>query len=138
VARRAGAGPQRTGPADVCWVPIASGLTPHGLRHSYKTLMIEVGTPATLMDAQMGHADGSVQARYSHVTEGMTGRLLDGLTEVLANGVGRAPEAQPAVTGCAAGPAAGRGDRAMIVSPVPRSSPRFLQEPSPDENGLRL
>ena len=28
----------------------------------------------------MGHEDGSVQARYSHITEGMTGRLLDGLT----------------------------------------------------------
>ncbi|MEV8508115.1 LacI family DNA-binding transcriptional regulator [Actinoplanes sp. NPDC051475] len=68
--------------ADACWLPIAPGLTPHGLRHSYKTLMIELGTPATLMDAQMGHADGSVQARYSHVTDGMTGRLLDGLTEV--------------------------------------------------------
>lgn len=26
--------------ADVCWVPIASGLAPHGLRHTYKTLMI--------------------------------------------------------------------------------------------------
>ncbi len=42
--------------------------------------MIELGTPATLMDDQMGHADGSVQARYSHVTAEMTRRLLDGLT----------------------------------------------------------
>jgi hypothetical protein len=42
--------------------------------------MIELGTPATLMDAQTGHEDGSVQARYSHITDGMTGRLLDGLT----------------------------------------------------------
>jgi hypothetical protein len=32
------------------------------------------------MDAQMGHADGSVQAIYSHVTQEMVGRLLDGLT----------------------------------------------------------
>jgi|SRR4051794_21457578 integrase len=68
--------------ADACWVPIAPGLTPHGLRHSYKTLMLELGTPATLMDAQMGHEDGSIQARYSHVTSGVAGRLLDGLTEV--------------------------------------------------------
>ena len=43
--------------------------------------MIELGTPATLMDAQMGHEDGSVQARYSHITPAMTDRLLDGLTE---------------------------------------------------------
>jgi integrase len=66
--------------ADACWAPIAPGLTPHGLRHTYKTLMIELGTPATLMDAQMGHADGSVQAIYSHVTQEMIERLLGGLT----------------------------------------------------------
>ena len=34
--------------------------------------MVELGTPAPLMDEQMGHEDGSVQARYSHVTSGMT------------------------------------------------------------------
>jgi hypothetical protein len=72
------------GKADACWLPMAQGLTPHGLRHTYKTLMIELGTPATLMDAQMGHEDGSVQARYSHITSGMTQRLLDGLTELWA------------------------------------------------------
>jgi integrase len=66
--------------ADACWVPIAAGLTPHGLRHTYKTLMIELRTPARLMDAQMGHADGSVQALYAHVTDGMIRDLLDGLT----------------------------------------------------------
>jgi hypothetical protein len=66
--------------ADACWVPVAAGLTPHGLRHTYKTLMIELRTPARLMDAQMGHADGSVQALYSHVTDGMIRELLEGLT----------------------------------------------------------
>jgi integrase len=70
--------------ADACWSPIASGLTPHSLRHSYKTLMEELGTPSKLMDEQMGHANGSVQARYSHITAVMTGRLLDGLTEMWA------------------------------------------------------
>ncbi|MFC7275284.1 hypothetical protein ACFQS1_14940 [Paractinoplanes rhizophilus] len=45
-------------------------------------MMIELGTPATLLDAQMGHADGSVQAIYSHVTQEMTDRPLDGLTEI--------------------------------------------------------
>jgi integrase len=69
------------GRADACWVPIARGLTPHGLRHSHRTLMLELGTPAVLMDERMGHLDGSVQARYSHVTADMRARLLDGLTE---------------------------------------------------------
>jgi Bacterial regulatory proteins, lacI family len=66
--------------ADACWLPIAAGLTPHGLRHTYKTLMVQLGTPSTVMDEQMGHADGSVQARYSHGTPEMWQRLLDGLT----------------------------------------------------------
>ena len=48
--------------------------------HTYKTLMVELGTPATLMDAQMSHEDGSIQARYSHITTEMILRLLDGLT----------------------------------------------------------
>jgi hypothetical protein len=73
-------GRNATGRATACWLPIARGLTRHGLRHTYKTLMVELGTPATLMDAQMGHEDGSVQARYSHITPDMTRRLLDGLT----------------------------------------------------------
>ena len=30
----------------------------------------------------MGHEDGSVQARYSHVTAGMRRQLLGGLTEL--------------------------------------------------------
>jgi hypothetical protein len=33
------------------------------------------------MDERMGHADGSVQGRYSHVTPEMRRRLMHGLTE---------------------------------------------------------
>lgn len=62
------------------WEPVAAGLTPHGLRHSHKTLMVELGTPAVLMDERLGHEDGSVQGRYSHVTAEMRRRLMDGLT----------------------------------------------------------
>jgi hypothetical protein len=35
-----------------------------------------------LMDERLGHEDGSVQARYSHVTPVMRERLLDGLTHL--------------------------------------------------------
>jgi integrase len=73
-------GRNAAGRAECCWVPIAPRLTPHGLRHTYKTLMLELGTPAVLMDEQIGHEDGSVQARYSHATSEMRNRLLDGLT----------------------------------------------------------
>ena len=67
--------------ADACWMPIAPGLTPHSLRHIHKTVMEELGTPHKLMDERMGHEDGSVQARYSHVTAEMRRRLMDGLTQ---------------------------------------------------------
>jgi integrase len=66
--------------ADACWTSVARGLTPHGLRHSHKTLMQELGVPAVLQDERMGHEDGSVQARYSHVTAAMRRKLLADLT----------------------------------------------------------
>jgi hypothetical protein len=43
--------------------------------------MEELGTPPKLMDERMGHEDGSVQARYSHITARMRNRLMDELTE---------------------------------------------------------
>lgn len=69
------------GRAEVCWLPIAQGLTPHGLRHTHKTVMEDMGTPPKLMDERLGHEDGSVQARYTHITPGMRQRLMNGLTE---------------------------------------------------------
>jgi integrase len=74
-------GRNAAGRAEACWLPIASGLTPHGLRHTHKTIMEELGTPPKLMDERMGHEDGSIQARYSHITAEMRRRLMDGLTE---------------------------------------------------------
>ncbi|MFF0385391.1 LacI family DNA-binding transcriptional regulator [Streptomyces sp. NPDC004286] len=67
--------------ADACWLPIAKGLTPHGLRHTHRTMMEDLGTEKVLMDERMGHIDGSVSARYAHVTPGMRRRMLLGLTE---------------------------------------------------------
>ena len=43
------------------------------------------------MDDQMGHADGSVQARYSHVTADMVGQLLDGLTAAWSAAIATRP-----------------------------------------------
>jgi hypothetical protein len=74
-------GRNASGRAEACWLLIAPRLTPHSLRHVHKTLMEELGTTPKLMDERMGHEDGSVQARYSHITEEMRRRLMDGLTE---------------------------------------------------------
>jgi integrase len=63
-------------------VAVQQGPTPHSLRHGYRTMMLELGTPPVLMDAQMGHRDGSIGARYSHVTPAMVTRLTTDLSEV--------------------------------------------------------
>ena len=68
--------------ADSCWLPIAPRLTPHGLRHTHKTLMDGLNTPTKLKDERMGHEDGSVQARYSHITAEMRQGLMTGLTDL--------------------------------------------------------
>ena len=44
--------------------------------------MEELRIPPRLTDERMGHQDGSIQARYTHITAGMRSRLLDGLTQV--------------------------------------------------------
>lgn len=73
-------GRNASGRAEACWLPIAKGITPHGLRHTDRTWMEELGTEKVLMDERMGHIDGSVSARYSHVTQAMRDRLMAGLT----------------------------------------------------------
>jgi integrase len=75
-------GRNASGRADSCWLPIAPRLTPHGLRHTHRTTMEEFGTPPKLMDDRMGHDDGSVQARYPHITTAMRKRLMGDLTEL--------------------------------------------------------
>ncbi|MEV0267536.1 LacI family DNA-binding transcriptional regulator [Hamadaea sp. NPDC050747] len=68
--------------ADASWLPISLWLTPHGSRHSHKTIMDGFGTPDSLKDERMSHFDGSVQARYSHVMAAMRERLMEDLTEL--------------------------------------------------------
>ncbi|MFE7347483.1 LacI family DNA-binding transcriptional regulator [Streptomyces fimicarius] len=68
--------------ATACWTPVASGLTTHGLRHCHSTWLEDLGVPKVLIDERMGHTDGSVSARYKHVTQGMRERLMAGLTDL--------------------------------------------------------
>ena len=73
-------GRNAAGRADACWLPIAKGLTPQGLRHTHRTLLVELGVPTKLIDERIGHEDGSVQGRYTHVTALMRERLMEDLT----------------------------------------------------------
>ncbi|MGI5196526.1 hypothetical protein ACQEVY_23240 [Streptomyces sp. CA-288835] len=43
--------------------------------------MEERGTPKVLMDERMGHIDGSLSARYAHVTDNMRHQLMVALTD---------------------------------------------------------
>jgi hypothetical protein len=51
--------------------------------------------PSTVMVDQMGHTDGSVQARYAHPTTDMVRRLLDGLAGVSENALGAVLDGLP-------------------------------------------
>ena len=59
------------------WLPLASGLTPHGRRHAHNTWMIEDGIPEVLRHARMGHQMDGIKAVCSHVTPDMRARLVD-------------------------------------------------------------
>jgi hypothetical protein len=89
--------------------------------------MEQLGTPPKLMDEWMGHEDGSVQARYSHVMPAMRTRLLDDLTELWEGALderralaSRSPVAvlDRLLTARGGGP----------ESESPRSSPEILQK----------
>jgi len=67
--------------AQTCWLPIAAGLTPHGLRHSHKSLMAELRTPEVLSHNRLGHELGGVAGRYSHITRPMRDELMRQLTD---------------------------------------------------------
>jgi integrase len=69
------------GRAQACWLPVATGLTPHGMRHSHKSLMAELRTPEVLSHERLGHELGGVAGRYSHVTAPMREELMSQLTQ---------------------------------------------------------
>jgi hypothetical protein len=67
--------------AEASWLPIAMGLTPHGLRHSHKSTMAELHTHEVLSHERMGHELGGIGGRYNHVTEAMQAELCEQLTQ---------------------------------------------------------
>lgn len=66
--------------AEANWTPIAPGLTPHGLRHSHMVMLDEFRTPSVLIEERFGHINGTVSARYKHVSKDMRIELLESLT----------------------------------------------------------
>jgi integrase len=60
-----------------------AGLTYHGLRHGFATLMLANGTPDAVAAKLMGHADVRVLSRYQHVLEQATRDAADRMDAVL-------------------------------------------------------
>ncbi len=54
-----------------CWLPVRSGLTPHGLRHSHKTWMAEDGIPEILAEQRLGHEVPGMRGLYAHASDRM-------------------------------------------------------------------
>ena len=60
--------PPAEDPALYAWLPVKAGLTPHGLRHSHKTWMVEDGIPEILSELRLGHEIPGMRGLYSHVS----------------------------------------------------------------------
>jgi integrase len=72
-------GPPAADPALAAWLPVKRGLTPHGLRHSHKTWMIEDKIPEVLAEFRLGHEIPGIRGAYSHTSEQMRQELKDAL-----------------------------------------------------------
>lgn len=65
--------------APASWLPIASGLTPHGLRHGHQTWMDGAGVPYVLQAERMGHEVPGMRGTYAHVSPAMRADLTTAL-----------------------------------------------------------
>jgi len=57
------------------WLPVQTGLVPHGLRHSLKTWMTEDGIREILQARRLGHQVPGMQGVYTHVSAAMREEL---------------------------------------------------------------
>jgi integrase len=67
--------------SQACWTPICNGLTPHLLRHSHKTWMVEDRIPEALSHDVLGHELEGVGRRYTFITDAMRAERVEALTE---------------------------------------------------------
>ncbi len=72
------------GRAEFNWLPVAEGLTPHGLRHSHKTWMEEARIPEVLSEERLRHEIPGISGAYRHVTPAMRRELTEAMTAAWA------------------------------------------------------
>ena len=63
------------------WLPVLTGLTPHGLRHGHQTWMEEASISDLLRSERMGHEVPGMRGVYGHVTPAMRDDLKAALQQ---------------------------------------------------------
>jgi len=63
------------------WLPVLTGLTPHGLRHGHQTWMDEARISDVLKSERMGHEVPGMRGVYGHVSSAMRAELKAALQE---------------------------------------------------------